>query len=426
MTNITSSCEEDRSPVMEAEVWITGVGIRTPHASTASELLERATDGQPTRFEVDTEAVPGKSFVVARVPEEAPEQHLGRKAARELDRAAGLGLLALVDACAQAGLEPGPEPDPEVAVLYGTAFGGVPSALAISAEFHTDPAYRIPGLTVVRCLAGAAAYHAARRHGAGGPSRVLSTACSSGLLALVEGLELLRAGRAHRALVFAADAPVAPLILRAWDALGVMTKGAATPTTAYRPFHANRDGFAMAEGSAAMVLELADAARARGAPCLARVLAARENTSTTGITAPDVAAQTRLMREVLADADLAPDDVTAVFAHASGTPRNDRLEAEAIAAVLGEDGPWTTTTKGVVGHCMGASGLVEAVGAVTALGAGRVPPVTHLDQLDPRCPVRVPPPEGAELGPGAVLVNSLAFGGNNVMALLAGPEDEDA
>jgi 3-oxoacyl-[acyl-carrier-protein] synthase II len=410
----------------KAEVWITGMGIRTATASSPSELLEHALAGEASGFTVDTEAVPGKSFVVARVPEEAPEQLLGRKAARELDRAAGLGLLALADACDQAGLAPEPKPDPDLAVLYGTAFGGVPSALAISAEFFTDPAYRMPGLTVVRCLAGAAAYHAARSHAAGGPSRVLSTACSSGLLALVEGLELLRAGRARRALVFAADTPVAPLILRAWDALGVMTKGASTPTTAYRPFHADRDGFAMAEGSASMILELADAARARGAPCLARVLAARENTSTTGITAPDVAAQTRLMREVLADAGLVPGDVAAVFAHASGTPRNDRLEAEAIAEVLGEPGPWTTTTKGVVGHCMGASGLVEAVGAVAALGAGRVPPVTHLDQLDPRCPVRVPPPEGAELRPGAALVNSLAFGGNNVMALLAGPEDGNA
>jgi 3-oxoacyl-[acyl-carrier-protein] synthase II len=351
---------------------------------------------------------------------DAPEEVLGAKLARQLDRAAGLGIMAARAVAAEAELAEGGEPDPRLGIYYGTAFGGVPAALDNCTRWCKDEQFRLPPSAVLQSLAGIAAFQVAELLGARGPSRTVSTACSSGLAALVDAADAVRRGRADRVLVFSGDSPFHPANMEAWDRLGVMSRSHDDPARAARPFNADRAGFVMGEGAAAVLVETAASARAAGRTPRARLLGVAGTTSGGGVTTPDAEAQARLVELVLEDAGLEPDAVGLVMAHASGTKRNDRVEAEVLRGLFGEGegAPWVFSSKPCVGHTMGVAGLLEVVIACQILEDGRVPRLANYSDPDPACPVKIAPEGGAALARPVALVEAFAFGGNNAGVVL--------
>ena len=188
-----------------------------------------------------------------------------------------------------------------------------------------------------------------------------------------------------------------------------------------RPFDVRRDGFVMTEGAGALVLESYDRAVARGARIYAEVAGAASTSDAHHITAPapDGAGAVACMELALEDAGVTPGEVAHVNAHGTSTPLNDLVEARAITKVFGSPAPPVTSIKGVTGHALGAAGAIEAVASTLSIARGLIPPTAGLEELDPEIDLDVVTGEARPLGAGAVLSNSLGFGGHNGCIVLA-------
>lgn len=398
---------------------ITGVGLINAAGEDPGQVWRAWAEGDcaaiASQPQFADEAFPSK---LAAPVEFDPKERFGAREGRDMDRVSALAIFAGERALEAAGLAPGGFDPARLGVCLGTAFGGVRSSSHWYAVAATQPRGRISPLCIPMAMCNAPTYHLAHRIGAAGPSRTLSTACSSSSAALAAAVDLLRAGRADVVLAVGADAAVVPFIFRAWRGLRVMTQDNEAGSKAYRPFDEGRSGFVMGEAGVALVLETEAHARARGAPVRGEVLGYGNNLDVGGITASAQPLQAACLQGALEDGGLSAGDVGFVVAHGSGTVMNDGVEAQAITEVLGEVP--VTDSKPVYGHVMGASGLVEVALALESLDRDLVPGIPNLTQLAKDCPIRVPGEGGIRPERSVCLIDSFGFGGTNVTVALRG------
>jgi 3-oxoacyl-[acyl-carrier-protein] synthase II len=230
---------------------------------------------------------------------------------------------------------------------------------------------------------------------------------------------LLREGSADVVLAVGSEAPLTPWIMAAFAAAHALSERSDDPSVASRPFDRDRDGFVIAEGAAALVLERLPDAVARRARVHAELLGYARNTDAFHLVAPppDGRGARDCMRLALADAGLTPADVAHVNAHGTSTAHNDAAEANAIREVFGDTPPPVTSVKGVLGHSVGAAGAVEAVASALTLSRATIPPTANYETPDPALALDVVA-EPRALGDGVVLSNSFAFGGHNAALVL--------
>ena len=266
-------------------------------------------------------------------------------------------------------------------------------------------------------LFGTVADHVADRFGTKGSPISLSTACSSGGTAIQLGVEAIRRGEVDAALCIGTDGSVNPESLIRFSLLSALSTQNDPPENAAKPFAKNRDGFVMGEGAAALVLENAETARARGARILGYVLGCGEKGDGFHRTrsSPDGAPIVAAIREAIADAGLTPDDIGYVNAHGTGTPENDKMESMGCMAVMGErmKSVPISSNKSMVGHTLTAAGAVEAVFSLLTIANGRIPPTINYTVPDPTIPLDVVPNQARDARVGYVLSNSFGFGGQN-------------
>jgi 3-oxoacyl-[acyl-carrier-protein] synthase II len=400
------------------DIVVTGTGLLTAAGGDVAATWEKVLAGDTSAIRPHP-AFAGEEFpskLAGSLDEWDPREHFGRKELRDMDRVVKVALFAAEQAVRDAGLEPGALDEERFGVVFGTGFGGLRTTSHWVEEVARDPGTRVSPLAIPLGMPNAGAYHLARRYRALGPTRTVSTACSSSALAVAAALDQLRAGRADAMLVAGADVAAFPGIIRSWRGLRVMTLENELEGGAYKPFDVSRAGFVMGEGAAALVLETRAHAEARGVPTCGEVLGYGNNLDGGGIAAPSAPRQVACLRAALQDAGLEAGEVGFVAVHGSGTILNDPVEAEALHEVLGPT--LVQDAKPVFGHLMGASGLAEVVLALESLGRGLVPSIPNLRELDPACPVR-PPAEGGEAPPAPVcLVDSFGFGGTNVTLAL--------
>jgi 3-oxoacyl-[acyl-carrier-protein] synthase II len=255
----------------------------------------------------------------------------------------------------------------------------------------------------------------AARAGWTGASVGLAATCASGTVAVAEAARRIVDGRCDAMLAGGTEAPATPAVVAAFERLTVLT--ADRP----RPFDVARDGFALTEGAAVLVLEERARAEARGAPVLAVVAGAAERTDVAGVFAPsdEAAVLSTCLRAALDDAGVDPSDVAHVNAHGTGTVANDAAEAAAIAEVVGADVP-VTSIKGALGHAGGAAGTIEAAAAVLSIQRRLLLPTAGLGTLDPAFTIDVVRGGVREWEPGPVLSASLGLGGQ-IAALVVTP-----
>lgn len=266
-------------------------------------------------------------------------------------------------------------------------------------------------------LFGTVAERIAERFGTKGSPISLSTACSSGATAIQLGVEAIRRGEVEAALCIGTDGSVNPESLIRFSLLSALSTQNEPPEAAAKPFSKNRDGFVMGEGAAALVLESAACARARGARILGYVLGCGEKGDGFHRTrsSPDGAPIVAAIRAAIDDAGLSPDHIDTVNAHGTGTPENDKMEAMGCLQVLGErmrDVP-ITSNKSMIGHTLTAAGAVEAVVSLLTIEHARVPPSINYDIPDPAIPLDVVAGGPRDLAARYVLSNSFGFGGQN-------------
>jgi 3-oxoacyl-[acyl-carrier-protein] synthase II len=250
----------------------------------------------------------------------------------------------------------------------------------------------------------------------------LSTACASGASAIQLGVEAIRRGSCDTALCIGTDGSIQPEALIRFSLLSALSMANDEPAKAAKPFSKNRDGFVMAEGAAALVLEDPDKAKARGAKILGYVLGCGEAADTFHRTRsnPNGAAIVRCMREALADAGLGIEDVDYINAHGTGTPENDKMEAFGIQQLFGDRAMKIplSSNKSMIGHSLTAAGAVEAAFSILTMQHELLPPTINHQQPDPAIPLDVVPNAARPAKPRTVLSNSFGFGGQNVSLLL--------
>ena len=273
-----------------------------------------------------------------------------------------------------------------------------------------------------RFIFGSVADHIAEEFGTKGSPISLSTACASGATALQLGVEAIRRGEADAALCVATDGSVNPEALIRFSLLSALSTNNDPPQSAVRPFSKNRDGFVMAEGAGALVLESLEAATARGAKILGVVAGCGELADSFHRTrsSPDGKPIVGCVRNALTDAGMGVEQIDYINAHGTATPENDKMEYLGISMVFGERAKEipVSSNKSMVGHTLSAAGAVEAVFSLLTLEHQRIPPTINYDVPDPAIPFDVVPNKARDAKVTAVMSNSFGFGGQNASLIL--------
>ncbi len=294
-------------------------------------------------------------------------------------------------------------------------------------EFNYDDLLRVCGggkFTQYhhRFVFGSVADHLATKFGTKGSPISLSTACASGATAIQLGVEAIRRGETDTALCIGTEASVNPESLVRFSLLSALSTHNDPPQTASKPFSKNRDGFVIAEGAAALVLESYEAATARGAEILGVVAGCGELTDSFHRTrsSPDGKPIIGCVRKALADAGMTSEQIDYINAHGTATPENDKMEYLGISTVFGERAKQipVSSNKSMVGHTVSAAGAVEAVFSLLTLEHQRIPPTINYDIPDPAIPFDVVPNTARDARVTAVMSNSFGFGGQNASLVL--------
>jgi 3-oxoacyl-[acyl-carrier-protein] synthase II len=274
-----------------------------------------------------------------------------------------------------------------------------------------------------RFLFGSIAANIAERFGTKGSPISLSTACASGASAIQLGVEAIRRGETDSALCIGTDASVNAESLIRFSLLSALSTSNDQPQRASRPFSKDRDGFVMAEGAGALVLERFEAAQARGAKILGVLEGCGEMADSFHRTrsSPDGKPSIGCMRNALNDAGLSPEDIDYINAHGTSTPENDKNEYLSVSAVFGEraKGIPISANKSMIGHTISAAGAIESVISLLTLEHQRIPPTINYDVPDPAIPLDVVPNKARDGRVTHVISNSFGFGGQNVSLVMS-------
>lgn len=270
---------------------------------------------------------------------------------------------------------------------------------------------------------GAIADQLADRFGTRGLPVTLSTACASGATAIQLGVEAIRRGEADRALSIGADGSATAEALIRFSLLSALSTQNDNPEKASKPFSKDRDGFVLAEGGAALVLESLESARARGATILGVLSGCGEKADDFHRTRskPDGSPAIAAVRAALSDAGLSEDEIAYVNAHGTSTPENDKMEHLSLSTVFGERMKQIpiSSNKSMIGHTLSAAGAVEAVFSILTMREGVIPPTINYDNPDPAIELDVVPGTKRDASVSSVLSNSFGFGGQNACLVMS-------
>jgi 3-oxoacyl-[acyl-carrier-protein] synthase II len=403
-------------------VAITGIGSVSALGRNAAEFHDSLAAGRSGIAALPEEVARGSGAQVgARVPSWDPAHHFKGPEGASLDRVSQFALVAAGQAIASSGLAPDDGNRERIGVCWGTGMGGAHTLETAYATVYGKNDFRLRPLSVVMAMNNAAGSNVAVKWGLRGPFANFSTACSSSALAIGEAAQQIRLGRADAMLAGGAEALLTPGMLAAWQALRTLAPAdTADAAASCKPFDRRRGGLVLGEGAAALVLEEETRARARGAPILGVIVGYGNSCDAVHMSKPDRAGQVRAMKQALSESGLNPSDIGYINAHGTATVVGDVVECEAIREVFGEAaaGIPVSSTKSMHGHLLGGAGALEMIAALMPFKDGTLPPTAHLEDIDPGCAVRHVPKQ-AERGaiPNAVMSNSFAFGGSNVVLI---------
>ncbi|MGH9043851.1 MAG: beta-ketoacyl-[acyl-carrier-protein] synthase family protein [Acidimicrobiales bacterium] len=382
-------------PIEGRAVAITGMGAVTCAGIGIEALWEQL-------------LAPNKTGRLRSVEDFDPSAFFGPKEARRLDRFAQMSVAAAEMARADAG-DLGADPD-RCGVIFASGVGGFNTLVSQVLLCEAKGPERVSPFLVPMMMVNAAAANVSMRFGWHGPSESIVTACASGTHAVTAAARLVASGRCDVAVGGGGESAIQEVAIGAFSNMTTLS-----PTGISRPFDVARDGFVLAEGAAALVLEDKERALARGARIYAEIAGGASTVDAHHITAPDPegAQAVSCMELALEDAGLSAGDVGQINAHGTSTQLNDLAEARAIAKLFGDSIPPVTANKGLLGHSLGAAGAIEAIASALSIHHGLIPPTAGLERLDPEIEVDVVTGQPRPFPPGPVLSNSFGFGGHN-------------
>ena len=399
-------------------VAVTGLGVVSPvgigadafwrRLSTGAGGVRRISSFDPSRL---------LAQAAAEVDGFDPLVCLDEQTVTMLDRFAQFALVAADEAWRQSGVTLTEAERDRAGAIVASAMGGVVTQedayRGLYAEGHT----RVHPFTVPRIMNNAAAGHVSMRLGLRGPTLSTATACAAAAHAIGEAGEMIRAGRADVMVAGGADAPIAPTVVRAWEALRVLAPMAEDPARTCRPFSRDRNGMVLGEGAGIVVLEAWERAAGRGAAILAELAGYGATADAAHLTQPGLHAPVRAIEIALEQGALAPGDIDYVNAHGTATRLNDSAETAILARAFGAHAAKLaiSSTKAMHGHAMGAAAGLEFVATVLAMRHGVAPPTINYTERDPECNLDYVPNTAREMPIRAAISNSFAFGGLNAV-----------
>jgi 3-oxoacyl-[acyl-carrier-protein] synthase II len=399
-------------------VVITGLGAVTPLGndveSTWANLVAGASGAGPiTQF--DASDFPVKFACEAK--DFDPATWIDYKAARRMDRFTHLALAAARQAEADSGIEIQAAPD-RVGAAVATGIGGLKSFESCLDTLRDRGPDRVNPFSIVQIIPNLGAGWVSMELGTKGPLSAPCTACAASNMAIGEGLDAIRLGRADTMICGGTEAPITSVGIAGFGAMRAISRRNEEPEKASRPFDAERDGFVMGEAGAMIVLEELEQAKARGAKIYAELLGYGVSSDATHVSDPDPTggSPARAMRMAFTDAGVDPSEVGYVNAHGTSTPVGDIAETRVLKLALGEEHAYETpvsSTKGATGHCLGAAGAVEAIFTILAVDRGVLPPTINYETPDPECDLDYIANEAREREIDVGVSNSFGFGGHN-------------
>ena len=397
---------------MNRRVAITGIGVICGSGRNLSSFRDNLVNGRGGIGPITSTELGDIRFRNgAEVAGYNPLTYFDARKADFLDRFAQFAVIAAREAVSQSGVQFSPELQVATAIVTGSCVGGQSSEDACFWDIYHLSRNRVHPLTIPRIMANAGASHISMEFGITGPAYTVSTACASATHAIGQAFGMVRSGAVEMAIAGGSEAPFSFGILRAWEAMRVVSQ------TTCRPFSKNRSGMILGEGAAMLVLEPLETALARGAEVLGEVVGFGMSSDASHITQPAVDGAARAIRMALRDGGLAPEQIGYVNAHGTGTQANDTTETRAIHAVFGRhaDHLPVSSTKAMHGHALGAAGALEAAATVLALREGLLPPTLNYDEPDPDCTLDLIIDKARPSDAEYAISNSFAFGGLNAV-----------
>jgi 3-oxoacyl-[acyl-carrier-protein] synthase II len=406
--------DRQRGPV----ALVTGLGALTPVGLTVADVWQNVIAGRSgigplTLF--DASDLPVRFAGEVRGFE--PGNYMDGKAARRMGRFAQFAVAVARQAAADANLVIDAHNSADIGVVMNTGGGGFGELVEEEHVRIDRGARRVSPITVPIFAPNMASCQVSINLGTRGPVYTSLAACASGVQSFIQALRLIQHGEAEVVIAGATEAGITPLSLAGFANARALSQRNDDPAGACRPFDRTRDGFVMAEGGAALVLESVAHARRRGARVYAAVAGGASTGDAYHITdpAPDGAGAALAMTRAMADAGLAPDEVDVISAHATATGVGDIAEVRAIRSAFGPAADRLTVSalKSITGHLMGGAGALAGLVTVLSIHHGCVPPTINLTDLDPECAVGCQPTTALRRPVRAALVNGFGFGGQN-------------
>ena len=405
---------------------VTGVGSITPigndHATFWRNLVAGVSGAGPiTSFDASGFDV----RIAAEVKDFDPTTVMDRKMARRMSRFIHLAMAAGKEAVADAGLDFAEWPierRDRAGVAVNTGGGGIEEVTTGTEVLHTKGPGQVSAFAFPALSASMAACQLSMEYGLTGPVITQSAACATSVICFLDALRMIQRGEVDVVLAGGSEAPLLPVGFAALGNMHALSRRNDEPTKASRPFDRQRDGFVYGEGAGVVVVESAEHALARGANIQAEVLGAALSADAFHISAPEPSGRgaCMAMTRAMQDAGVAPDEIDYIAAHGTSTQLNDVTETRAIKAALGEHAHKVaiSSPKSMVGHTIGAAGVINAIAALGAIREGVIPPTINLEEPDlPECDLDYVPLVAREAKVDTVMINGFGFGGQNAVAV---------
>jgi nodulation protein E len=396
-------------------VAVTGLGMLCALGNNVAECWAKLASGTSGIVPLaDPGAPPYKFQFGAQALGFNSGEHFSEKELMLLERFAQMAVVAAREAIAQSGLTFAGALAERTAIVTGTSVGGQFAEETGYYRLYRENNPRVAPLTIPRTMSNAGASGISVEYGITGPVYTVSTACASSNHALGQAFWMVRNGQVLAAVAGGSEAVFAEGLLRAWEAMRVVS------SQPCRPFSVDRNGLTLGEGSAMLVLENWDHAQARGAQIHGEILGFGMSSDAHHITQPCVDGPAKAMRWALADAGIGPDRIDYINAHGTGTLANDVTETQAIRSVFTQyaDHILVSSTKSMHGHALGAAGAIEAVATLLALKHGLAPPTVNFTKPDPACNLNLVTVRAQPAPLEIAVSNTFAFGGLNAALIM--------
>jgi 3-oxoacyl-[acyl-carrier-protein] synthase II len=399
-------------------VVITGIGAVTPLGNDVETTWSNLVAGESGAAEIT--AFDASEYPVnfaCELKDFDPAQWIERKQARRMDRFAQMIVAAARQAEADSGLDVEAEAE-RIGASIATGIGGLKAFQDCYDVLKDRGPDRVNPFSIPQIIPNMGAAWVSMELGTRGPLSSQCTACAASNMAIGDGLDAIRLGRADVMLCGGTEAGITRVGIAGFSAMRALSRRNDAPEKASRPFDAGRDGFVMGEAGAVVVLEELEHARARGTKIYAEVIGYGLSSDAKHVTEPDPTGTNpaRAMQMAFADAGIEPTEVGYVNAHGTSTPLGDASETRVIKIAVGEEHARKlpiSSTKGATGHCLGASGAIEAMFTVLAVHRGMLPPTINYEEPDPDCDLDYIPNDARETALEIAVSNSFGFGGHN-------------